>query len=189
MTATPTTFQEALEVENQQMPIVETWLTGLFNLQKVWPATIKEQKEDDIDLHALTPTENEVTFEVKIRYKKYEDLLIETLSCIEKKTSGWIYKSKADYLAYVFIVPNKPIIGDVIDLPGLNKWWYKQGVYVGYPLKEGTTKTDNGAVLYKTQNRAVPIRHIPFHLFHAHRNYSYSRPLCVEDEYEELADK
>ena len=189
MTTTPTVFQEALETEHQHMPSVETWLTKLFNLKKTWPATLKEQKEDDIDLHVLTPTENEVTFEVKIRYTYYEDLLIETLSCIEKKTQGWIYKSKADYLAYVFLLPNKPVIGDVIDLPKLNKWWCKQGVYVGYPPKKGTTKTNNGAVLYQTQNRAVPLRHIPFQLFHAHRNYDYSRVLCVEDEYEELAEK
>lgn len=189
MTTTPTIFQDSLEIENQNMPIVETWLTGLFNLNKVWGATLEEQKEFDIDLHALTLTGKEVTFEVKIRYKFYEDLLIETLSCIKEKTQGWIYKSAADYLAYVFVVPNKPIIGDVLNLPGLKKWWRKQGVYFGYPLKKGTTHTINGTVLYQTQNRAVPLRHIPFNLFHAHRQYDYLKSLTPEDEYQELAER
>jgi len=189
MTTTPTTFQEALETENQEMPLIEVWLTKLFKLQKIWGANIKEQKEDDIDLHALTITGNEVTFEVKIRHKVYEDLLIETRSCIKENTLGWIFKSKADYLAYAFLISNKQIFGDVIDLPSLNSWWCKQGVYYGYPIKDGTTETQNGTVLYKTRNRAVPIRHIPFNLFHAHRQYDYLKPLCQEDEYLELADK
>lgn len=140
------------------MPIIKQWLLdNLSGLLTINEAT-KAQQSDDIDL-VLVTKKRKINAEVKIRYKDYNDLLIETVSSITRKTKGWIYRSKADLLIYAVIKRNKVISCKILNLPSLQEWWDEEGAWCNYPTK--TAKTMGYGFKYETENKAVPWTAVP----------------------------
>jgi len=151
------------------MPLAINWLEGKLNLDEVEESTPTQQKEEDIDLWVKCNNKTK-SVEVKLRRKEYKDILLETISNITKKTPGWLYKSNADYLAYLFCIDGKITKGYVGDMKTISYWYQGEGIYKGYPIKYGNT-----AIGYKTQNRAVPENHIPFEAWIYHPQYGLLR--------------
>jgi len=141
--------------ERRDIEKVKPWLMAKLRLDELLDASDADQREKDIDLYGLIG-ERRIPIEVKIRYKHYPDLLIETVSNIATRTRGWIHRSRAELLVYVFLKKKSITEGYIYNLKELRDWWMKVGVYDNYPRKYG--KTDN---LYETENRAVPLNRIP----------------------------
>ena len=59
-----------------------------------------------VGIDAVT-TSHGLTYDVKTRYKYYPDILIETMSDVERKIPGWYYTSKADALIYHWLNDDK----------------------------------------------------------------------------------
>jgi hypothetical protein len=141
--------------ERKDIEIVKIWLNNNHLVDTIRDATDFEQMEQDIDFHGSLYGELH-SFEVKHRHSIYPDFLVETLSNIEYRTAGWIIKSQADKLVYVFLIKNIIKKAFIMNLPKLKAWWLNEGRYNNYPIRKG--KTDN---LYETENRAVPLGDIP----------------------------
>jgi hypothetical protein len=95
--------------------------------------------------------------EEKIREPKYwayrDDILLETHSNHERRTSGWTFTSESDFLIYVwqnlpemrvFVCPMRPLV----QWFSLNHHWFKE--------KIAHTSVRPG-VMYTTLNRVVPL--------------------------------
>lgn len=148
-------FIEDLKQERSDMEIVKNWLHKHLFVGDLKEATYAEQTQKHIDFHGMLYGEPK-TFEAKIRYTDYGDLLVETLSNTETKSLGWIYTTQADYLIYAVLENSTVKKLFIINLPYLKEWWNRQGRYSKYTTHYG--ETDN---LYKTENKAVPISDLP----------------------------
>lgn len=147
-------FSQALAWERRMIGDVRnTLLNNGFEVVK--DATLREQKEEHIDFVTITAGERR-TVEVKIRTADYDDLLVETWANTERKTLGWIFTCKADYLAYVVFKQESLDKGKLLNMKRLREWWNRQGVDMDYPCFYG--RTDG---LYETENRAVPWNDLP----------------------------
>ena len=165
-------FDEDLKAERKDMPSAIEWLRIKARLGDIREATLEEQKRD-IDLFS-----GKYSFEVKIRRKKYSDILFEVLSCEERKTPGWLYKSKAGFLVYIF--KTKAIEGYILNLPMLKDWWIREGINRGYEKHRGKTKRQDESILYHTLNFAVPIKDIPIEIFWYHEDYGLIKTFADE---------
>lgn len=159
-------FSKNYENERNATPYVIEWIQKTLNLPILMEVNDYAQKELDIDLYAPLEEGEFLTFENKIRFKEYNDVLIETVSNMNTLSEGWIYASKADYLVYVFYLNKIIKKGYIFNLPKLREWWEKTGRLTKYPIKYGKTSD-----LYKTQNVAVPERDIPLDCVIYHPNY------------------
>lgn len=125
-------------------------------------ATLKENREEHFD--ALM--EGNIRYELKNRRKDYGDILVETLSCKERGTPGWIYNTQTDYLAYTVVTKERQVAkGYIFIFPRFQKWWNEEGVYNHYEPKRHVGE------LYTTKNRAVPPKDIPLDCFYYHPEY------------------
>lgn len=109
-----------------------------------------------------------IRVEIKARRGKYvnfRDILVETHSCEERDTPGWIYTTQAEYLAYAFVDEKTREIlrGSVLHFPKLLNWWINVGRNNQYEIKRGTT-----GKLYHTVNRVIPEGDLPLELFYYH---------------------
>ena len=148
-------FKDDLFNERRDIKLVKDWLEVKHLVEGTEEASDQEQQEHHFDFYGYLYGER-TTFEAKIRSKIYEDLLIETLSCIEKKTLGWIYLSEAKHLIYSIIENKKIQRLSMYALPKLREWWVTVGSYKIYKKFYGKTGT-----LYSTENYAVTLRDIP----------------------------
>jgi len=167
-------FREDLNNEREDTPAVIEWVSKILRLSNVHNVSERIQKERDIDFHGSTKKQTH-TFENKIRYKEYDDVLIETISNMNKLSPGWIYASEADYLNYVFLDNGIVKKGYIFDLPKLQEWWNRYGKNVKYQIHYGKTSD-----LYKTQNVAVPEKHIPLSCVIYHPIYGLLRTINGE---------
>lgn len=139
-------------------------------------ATINEEKTLHFDFWLINGKRVEIKTRryesaIKKKYFRNKDILIETLSCVERKTLGWIYTTIADYLAYAF-VDNKWQIRRfyLFYFPVLKKWWMKEGRFKDYQKAFGKTYGVT-ELLYRTENETVPVKDIPYDCFLYHPDY------------------
>lgn len=123
--------------------------------EEIREATLNEQKNDHIDLVTITAGKKR-TVEVKNRTSDYGDLLIETWSNTARKTRGWVFTCRADYLAYIVFKDDILEKGRLLDMKKLHNWWVDIGISEDYPRHYGHTDK-----LYETENRAVPWNDLP----------------------------
>lgn len=160
--------------ERRDTPIVQEWVAKILGLYDIEEADITSQKAG-IDFFAKANGGIKYSFEDKIRYTYYDDVLIETISNMNTLSKGWIHYSKADFLSYPFIIDGTIKKGYIFDLPKLQAWWKAHGRNIKYPIKYG--KTSN---LYKTQNVAVPEKDIPLDCVVYHPQYGRLRGIGEE---------
>lgn len=93
---------------------------------------------------------------------KYKDILLETISIIERKKLGWFYTSQATAILYVWLNKTKTNLVDGyliwIQNPIL-RGWFKNNKHK-FQKKLARTTTQNGET-WSTENRAVPIKAFP----------------------------
>jgi len=93
---------------------------------------------------------------------KYKDILLETISIIERNKLGWFYTSKATAVLYVWLNQTKTnfIDGYIIwiQTPKLRKWFELNKHK--FSKKIAKTRTEDGNY-WHTENRAVPIKSFP----------------------------
>lgn len=107
-------------------------------------------------------------WEIKTRSRKYylDGILLETVSVVEKNIPGWLYTSKADIIAYVWLNESKSNLmqkGYFIMLKELRKtWWYNRlpGRYHVYDTPS-ERKTDEGTIYWDTKFITPPINDFP----------------------------
>ena len=152
---------EDMKRERKDTKDIKYWLltpprNQALDLYSLIDSNLKQQLSG-IDLIGKTHN-GTITLENKIRYNNYKDMLIETYSKTKQLTPGWITYCKADYLVYVIKQRNKPIIGSIIKMPILKKWWSEQNPNE-YELKIASNKK------YDTSNRVVPYHKIPLNAY------------------------
>jgi len=136
------------------------------------PSAIKNisQQKDGIEQdkdYALLINGKWVKAECKIRSIKYneyafKDILIETKSSVESDTLGWIYKSTAELLIYVWEFPTG-VSGVILKLPELRKWWIEnKHCYMERMLAPNPPSNPK----YHTENYVVPLSDLPNNLFY-----------------------
>ena len=173
-------YDEDHTQERRDMPIVKLWLRSRLSIYNIEDATPRQQKEDDIDFTGHKLNGDIITFEVKIRRKLYDDILIETVSNTTKGSRGWIYVSKADVLVYVFLIDGKIVRGFIIDMQILRKWWEDKGCHMDYPIKDAPNYDKKGNLIYTTRNRAVPEKDMPLSMVIYHPTYGLINPITTE---------
>ena len=168
--------------ERRDMEKVKPWIIGKLRLDNLEEANLQQQREEDIDFIG-TRKNRTILIEVKIRYKAYEDFLLETISNITTKSKGWIYRCKAELLTYM-ILENNILNGTILIMPKLRQWWVSKGIYQNYTEKLGKT---NG--IYKTSNRAIPWKDIPQNIIIYTKNYNAINEYFQDNDYEYLTER
>lgn len=160
-------FEEKNRLEKAAMPSVIHYLEeyGFKLVRDV--RTIQQFQHQDIDLIMMDNVYGEITVEVKVRGTLYPDILLETISNMERDTLGWIYKSKATVLVYVFYINGKLHSRRyVMWLPKLRRWWEKnKAKYLKDPRSEKLAGNPPENPEYHTLSYAVPETDIPRHVF------------------------
>lgn len=118
-------FQNSLKRERK--PIAKAIIQSFLKPEAIKDISNEQDGiEEDKDYMALVDGKWR-SIEVKHRDKRYwkhafQDILIETRSSMEYDTFGWIEKSKAEYLLYIWHgeTAHKAIL---CDLPSLKEWW------------------------------------------------------------------
>ncbi len=107
-------------------------------------------------------------WEIKTRSRKYylDGILLETISVVEKNIPGWLYTSKADIIAYVWLNESKSNLmqkGYFIMLKELRKTWWYQRLLDRYRVQETDSerKTDEGMIYWVTKFITPPISDFP----------------------------
>ena len=93
------------------------------------------------------------------QYHKFGDILLETISVIEKNKEGWLYYTDADLICYVWENEsrNNLIDGYWLIIQPLKEWF--KGKENKYPKKIAESIRED--LIWHTENRAVPIKDIP----------------------------
>lgn len=149
-------------MERDAWPVVVDWLKaqGFRIVQDV--RGDPDYQASDIDL-IVEDTGIMWTAEVKVRTSLYGDLALETLSCREKGTPGYLYASKANLLVYVFYVggrlhPNSSILA----LSQLRAWFERNK----HRYRSRLAPNPPGNPLYHSVFFPVPFRDLPKYLFY-----------------------
>lgn len=155
-------FKEKIDCEKKYMPLV----ISLFeNLGYVLLADVREKSEYqkvDIDLLFRDNVLGEVPVEVKIRLKDYNDLIVETYSCFERKTLGNLYVSQAFFYAYIIIEDSKLKKAYIIHMPSLRTWFDKSKQK--YKPRYAPNPPDQP--VYNTEFYPIPLADIPNYIFY-----------------------
>ncbi len=102
-----------------------------------------------------------INLEIKTRYNTTwynKDILLETVSKVETNKKGWLFTSKADFLAYIWVNKDPLPIGYIIDLVALRKSRIMKRLNT---FKERTAYSRSGSSRWSTLNREVPIYKFP----------------------------
>jgi len=148
-------FKRRHKLEEKALPYIQRDLEELFDVPF---KDVSGEKEVDLVMRGFNHT-----VEVKVRnYEtlRFNDILIETVSVVERNVPGWIYTSKAELLYYCFFEEGKPLVRAILHMPHLQGWWknVRQQLYV-----EQETYTEDG---WHTRFRSVPWRDIPDYIYH-----------------------
>lgn len=163
-------FQEKLEEGNKAEKILMKKLVNILfatSVQQIgWDAdnilTMNLQRRGIDGLVRI----RELKCQVKTRsffYHQFEDILIETVSVMERNKPGWFYTCKADFIAYVW----KDKYGDYfmdgyfifIQNPLLRPWFEENKK--NYRRKIAESVDQNTGEVWHTANRVVPIKDFP----------------------------
>lgn len=150
-------FKPDWDREREDILIVKEWLNRNHLVDRTTDATEYEQREQHFDFHGYLYGEL-TTFEAKTRRQDFPDLLIETLSCIERKTPGWIYTTQAKILVYTLLLDNVLKKIWLLNFPKLYNWWLKEGSHHRIEANLVIGRTDN---LYRTENYAIRWEYLP----------------------------
>jgi hypothetical protein len=145
------------------MDSVLGWLSGDYGFELSEDVRSNAHYQQiDVDLIMNNGFLEKIPVEVKIRIRYRPDIAVETQSNKEKGTQGYIYKSKASYLAYCYVTDGKlDTRSTLLYLPSL-KVWFK--AHIGkYAPKLAPNPPDNP--LYHTEFYPVPLTDIPIHVF------------------------
>ncbi len=143
-------FHESLKQSENAIPLdFYKSIFGSGSLVETIPAHTELQTQG-ADVKITCPSGRVFYCEEKIRQRDFDDLLLETKSCVERNTPGWIEKpSIADFLVYfcqdskrVFVLKMKEIQNEYSERKAV---WLDRGRVV---------TADNG--FYTSRNVAVP---------------------------------
>lgn len=103
-----------------------------------------------------------IKFDLKTRRYfayKYNDILIETISVIEKNKPGWFYTSQSDIIVYIWFNEKEDSIidGYIVDLLQTRKWLKDNENK--FEVKIAHTNSQYGN--YSTKNICIPIKNFP----------------------------
>jgi len=118
------------------------------------PIGKKNQKEGKDGIVTMEP----ISIEVKTRDKKYNDILLETMSDVGNKVSGWFFSSKADVIVYLWECP--PIDGYVIMMDMARDWFPDEESLKEFGFRYVTTSNWRGEG-YSTRFVCVPFNMFP----------------------------
>jgi hypothetical protein len=107
-------------------------------------------------------TPHSITYDVKTRMKYYPDILIETVSNIERNIPGWWYTSKADALVYHWLnsQKNRSLKLYIIALQMLRDMDFLNNVLAMHPEIELKKSSSNNGT-WHTAFYTVPINLFP----------------------------
>lgn len=121
----------------------EEW--GLVDVRKN-----PEYQERDIDFLAKGKT-----IELKTDTYTNGNMFLETISAKEIESKGYVYKSQADYLCYLFV--NFKVMF-IFDLPRLREWVKSNAPQLVEYKKELTNSYPGG--YYTSEGYAIPVREV-----------------------------
>jgi len=149
-------FDKAIELEKKASPYFDSAYRKIWRVETITVVRNTPKGREEIDKILTLEDGSQITIEEKVRDKKYanNDIVIEEQSNIEKDTPGWIYYSKADYLAYSWLQNGLTKIL-LFDMEKLREWYLKNKDKYNIV----TTDTDN---MYHTSFRIIPLEDIDF---------------------------
>lgn len=157
-------FDEKMKVEKEAMGQVVNWLANRFGLY--YRRDVRDDKsfqDLDVDLILTDNQTADIPVEVKVRKTLFDDIALETLSCYERGTLGYLFKSKAELLAYIFFIDGKIHANSaVLDLGGLRHWF--KANQARYRPQYAPNPPINP--LYRSEFYAVPLDDLPKALFY-----------------------
>ena len=157
-------FKEKLNVEERAIPQVLAWLEKDFHFKLFEDVRQKQAfQEKDIDFLMQDQEGLFKTFplELKVRKQYYPDIAIETLSSIEANTLGYIKKSQALFLAYVWLEQEQLHSNRFLfNLSALRDWFLEN--YQKYPRQTAPNPPENP--IYHTEFYSVPFGEIPWNI-------------------------
>lgn len=120
-------YRRSKEFEEAHKDVVASFLIERLGLRVIkYIGKKPDGKQYDKDFVGKKIGEDKwIRIEVKLRSSKYAnptDILIEEESNAEWHKPGWIYTSRADLLAYLWLWKNR-VEGYIIDMPRLREWW------------------------------------------------------------------
>ena len=99
-------FNNSIVLGDQGEEIMRQWLLSRPNVAKV-ESVASDPKYQHQDIDFLVTTTQNTTYTVEVKTDAYitGNIFFETLSNVEAKVPGCMYKTKADFLLYYFINP------------------------------------------------------------------------------------
>ncbi|MEM2512700.1 MAG: hypothetical protein QXU81_00045 [Candidatus Bathyarchaeia archaeon] len=124
---------------------------------RYWSNRVEQKSGIDMILRL-----DEARVEVKTRNHKalkYNDIAVETVSVIEENKPGWIFTSRADYIAYVILDRSERRIlrGWLLKMPDFRTWFLSNV----QKYSKHMTKTRRGSREWHTVFATVPLKDIP----------------------------
>lgn len=154
-------FKKQNRLEEEAMLYVIRWLES-FGFELLGDVRKNEAyREKDIDLLMKDTILGEFGVEVKVRAELHNDIAIETISNVERNTVGYIDKSQAIFLAYVFYIDGKLHPHFLMYLPKLREWFLKNK----HRYKPKYAPNPPEKPVYYTEFYPVPIKDIPPEVF------------------------
>jgi hypothetical protein len=133
----------------------------MVSMQKI-PGPSRAQ-ENGVDRLIFLGRDKVVRVDEKTRRKDWDDILLELLSCEERKTPGWLTRPlTADFIAYAFEPSRRCYLLPVLQL---QRAWRLNGAFWsdlatrahdGFSFRRGSTGSNGGGVLYHALNIVVP---------------------------------
>ena len=157
-------FFAKLDVERENTDQILNWMKVDYGFSLVEDVRQKEVYwATDVDFLMTDKLGEQFDVELKVRTKIYDDIIIETLSNTERGTEGWITKSKAYFLAYVFCVENQIHPKScILHLPKLRIWFFQNK----HRFNKKYAPNPPNDPLYHTEFYPIPIKHIPRSVFY-----------------------
>jgi hypothetical protein len=92
-------YKDSIIIEDKGKPLVLNFLRNKLHLTCEWLVSKEDQRKGDIFCKDL-----DLYIELKVEQKKISsNFFIETWSNRQRKTKGWFYTIKANYLFYLFL--------------------------------------------------------------------------------------
>lgn len=113
----------------------------------------KIYQEQDIDF--MSDNENHYTFEVKTDTYTTGNMFLETTSAMEIDSTGWLYKTKADYVLYYFVNYARLVVLDRKRLLA----WFNENKDNLQEYRKLLKNTYSGGY-YTTEGYAIPVKKI-----------------------------
>jgi len=169
-----------------------------YNIDMITYDNLEDIKRQKNGLDFFIKSES-AGWEIKTRASKYyrKGILLETTSVVETNKLGWLYTSKADVIAYVWLnesLTNLMPIGYFIMIKELRKTpWYDRlpGRYHVFHT-DSERKTSDGMISWRTEFICPPIENFPkdtLYKFNAILPSNYKQTILPVGEGSEKCDE